>query len=82
MIYGMRVLFFVLVATVLEATGDAVVRVALTHPSLPARLGLFAAGTLLLGRDFVAPHDDQTAAGGSNGRRGGGSKRTRPTSDF
>ena len=48
MIYGMRVFFFVLVATVFEATGDAVVRVALTHPSLPGRVGLFALGTLLL----------------------------------
>jgi len=49
MICGMRVFFFVLVATVFEATGDAVVRVALTHPSPPARVGLFALGTLLLG---------------------------------
>ena len=42
-------MFFVLVATVLEATGDAVVRVALSHPSVPARVALFAIGTVLLG---------------------------------
>ena len=45
----MRVLGFVLLATVLEATGDAVIRVALHHPSPTARAGLFALGTALLG---------------------------------
>lgn len=44
----MRVFIFVLLATILEATGDAVVRIALHHPSIPARIGLFVLGALLL----------------------------------
>ncbi len=44
----MRVFLFVFAATVFEATGDATVRVALHHPSLPARIALFFAGTVLL----------------------------------
>ncbi|MCU1324534.1 MAG: hypothetical protein JWM43_4183 [Acidobacteriaceae bacterium] len=44
----MKIFLFVFVATLLEATGDAVLRLALHHPSLSARIGLFAAGGLLL----------------------------------
>jgi hypothetical protein len=44
----MRVFLFVLAATVLEATGDAIVRIALHHQSLWARVGLFLLGYLLL----------------------------------
>ncbi|HEY3990627.1 MAG TPA: hypothetical protein VGM02_15100 [Acidobacteriaceae bacterium] len=44
----MRVFFFVLVATILESTGDAIVRVALHRASLPARVGLFLMGGTLL----------------------------------
>src|SRR5689334_11199495 len=45
----MRVLLFVLAATVFEATGDAVVRLALGHAAGAGRIGLFAAGIGLLG---------------------------------
>jgi hypothetical protein len=45
----MKVFLFVLAATVFEATGDATIRVALHHPSWPARIGLALAGTALLG---------------------------------
>ena len=45
----MKVGLFVLLATVLEAAGDAIIRVALSHPSGAARAGLFALGTVLLG---------------------------------
>ena len=44
----MKVFLFVLAATLFEAAGDATVRIALHHPSLPARIGLFLAGTILL----------------------------------
>lgn len=44
----MRVFLFVLAATVFEASGDAIVRIALHHPSLPARIGFFLAGSVLL----------------------------------
>lgn len=44
----MKIFAFVLVATVLEATGDAVVRVALHHSSLSVRIGLFFLGAMLL----------------------------------
>lgn len=44
----MKIFLFVLVATVFEATGDAIVRLALHHPSLPARIGLFLIGAVLL----------------------------------
>jgi small multidrug resistance family-3 protein len=44
----MKVFLFVLAATVFEAAGDATVRIALHHPSLPARIGLFLAGAVLL----------------------------------
>jgi hypothetical protein len=44
----MKVFLFVLAATVLEATGDAVLRIALHNPSLPLRVVLFAVGGILL----------------------------------
>jgi drug/metabolite transporter (DMT)-like permease len=44
-----KVVSFVIAATILEATGDAVVRVALHHPSVGARIALFVLGTALLG---------------------------------
>jgi small multidrug resistance family-3 protein len=44
----MRIFLFVLLATILEATGDAIVRIALHHPSLPVRVGLFLVGGVLL----------------------------------
>jgi small multidrug resistance family-3 protein len=44
----MKIFLFVFAATVFEAVGDAVVRIALHHPSLPARIGLFIVGGTLL----------------------------------
>jgi len=44
----MKVFLFVLAATVFEASGDAIVRIALHHPSLATRIGLFLTGTVLL----------------------------------
>ena len=45
----MKVLAFVVVATVFEAVGDAVMRVALqTHFAVPARLALFGLASVLL----------------------------------
>jgi hypothetical protein len=44
----MKVFLFVLAATILEATGDSVLRIALHQPSLPARIGLFVVGGVLL----------------------------------
>jgi small multidrug resistance family-3 protein len=44
----MKIFLFVLVATIFEAVGDAIVRIALFHPSLPARIGLFIIGGTLL----------------------------------
>jgi small multidrug resistance family-3 protein len=44
----MRVFLFVFMATVLEATGDAIVRVALHQNSVPARVGLYLIGATLL----------------------------------
>ena len=45
----MKTFLFVLLATILEASGDAIVRIALHHPSLPVRIGLFLGGFILLG---------------------------------
>ncbi len=63
----MKVFLFVLLATVLEASGDAVVRIALHHPSIPARVGLFLLGSLLLtlyGTSLnLAPVDFATVTG-------------------
>lgn len=44
----MKVFLFVLAATVFEAVGDAVVRVAINHSSYPARIGFFLTGAVLL----------------------------------
>jgi hypothetical protein len=44
----MRIFLFVLAATICEASGDAIVRIALHHPSMPARVMLFLAGAVLL----------------------------------
>ena len=44
----MKIFLFVLCATIFEATGDAIVRIALHHPSMPARIGLFLLGAILL----------------------------------
>src|SRR5579871_5168256 len=44
----MRTFLFVFLATILEATGDAVVRVALHQTSGAARIGLFLAGAVAL----------------------------------
>jgi hypothetical protein len=45
----MKIFLFVLLATILEASGDAIVRFALHHPSSAARIGLFLGGFILLG---------------------------------
>ncbi len=44
----MKMFLFVLGATVLEATGDAILRIALHHASLPGRIGSFLLGGVLL----------------------------------
>jgi small multidrug resistance family-3 protein len=44
----MKIFIFVLAATVFEAAGDAIVRMALHHQSLWMRIGLFSLGYLLL----------------------------------
>jgi hypothetical protein len=44
----MRIFAFVLLATILEATGDAILRIALHHSSMAARIGLFLIGGVLL----------------------------------
>lgn len=65
----MKVLIFVFVATVLEATGDAVVRVALRQPvlSLAVRIAIFLMGAALLtlyGTSLnLAPVDFATVTG-------------------
>ena len=45
---GVHALAFLLIATTLEVSGDAVVRMAIYDHVGPARLGLFLAGALLL----------------------------------
>lgn len=45
---SMRVFLFVLAATILEATGDAIIRIALNRAASPARVGLFLMGGVLL----------------------------------
>ena len=45
----MKIFLFVLAATVLEAAGDAIVRIALNHQSSSVRIGLFLLGYILLG---------------------------------
>ena len=44
----MKTFLFVLAATIFEAAGDAIVRIALHHQSLSARIGLFLVGYTLL----------------------------------
>ena len=44
----MKVFAFIIAATIFEAVGDAVMRVALHHRATPGRVGLFAAATVLL----------------------------------
>lgn len=44
----MRIFLFVLLATILEATGDAVVRQAIHARSMPTRIGLFLVGAAAL----------------------------------
>lgn len=44
----MKIFIFVLLATVLEASGDAIVRIALQHNSWPVRVALFFIGAALL----------------------------------
>jgi small multidrug resistance family-3 protein len=42
------VLAFLIAATAMEASGDAIVRIGLAQPSWPLKAGLFAAGATLL----------------------------------
>ncbi len=44
----MKVFLFVLVATLFEAVGDAIIRIALHQISMPARIGLYLAGAIAL----------------------------------
>ena len=44
----MKIFLFVFAATIFEASGDAIVRIALHHQSLSARIGLFLLGYTLL----------------------------------
>jgi small multidrug resistance family-3 protein len=44
----MKIFLFVLLATILEAVGDAIIRIALHHHSSSARIGLFLLGGTLL----------------------------------
>jgi hypothetical protein len=44
----MQIFLYVLAATIFEALGDAVVRIALHRVSMPARTGLFLLGAALL----------------------------------
>jgi hypothetical protein len=44
----MKIFMFVLLATMLEASGDAVIRLALHHSSSPVRIALFLSGAVLL----------------------------------
>lgn len=44
----MKIFLFVLTATILEAAGDAILRIALHHPSLSTRISLFHVGGGLL----------------------------------
>src|ERR1700749_3211351 len=44
----MKIFLFVLLATLLEAVGDAIVRIALHQHSVPIRIGLYLAGAILL----------------------------------
>ena len=45
---SLKIFLFVLMATVFEAAGDAVVRLAIAAPRMPVRIGFFMLGTALL----------------------------------
>jgi len=45
---GIHPFFFLLVATIVEVSGDAVIRLALYNQAGPARIALFVAGAILL----------------------------------
>jgi small multidrug resistance family-3 protein len=45
----MKTLAFIVAATIFEAVGDAVMRIALHYHAMPTRIYLFALATLLLG---------------------------------
>ncbi len=63
----MKAFAFVLAAAILEATGDAVLRLALHHQSVTGRVGLFLLGSILLalyGTSLnLAPVDFATVTG-------------------
>jgi hypothetical protein len=63
----MKIFLCVLAATILEAAGDAIVRIALHHPSLATRIALFLGGYILLaayGTSLnLAPVDFATVTG-------------------
>jgi small multidrug resistance family-3 protein len=44
----MKIFAFVIAATIFEASGDAVIRLSLHGTTLPLRIGLFIAGSVLL----------------------------------
>jgi|SRR5215470_4276354 len=44
----MKVLAFIIAATIFEAVGDALMRIALHYHVMPSRLGMFAAAAVLL----------------------------------
>jgi drug/metabolite transporter (DMT)-like permease len=44
----MKVFAFIIAATIFEAVGDAVMRVALHHRAMPSRIGLFVLASILL----------------------------------
>ncbi len=43
-----KIFLFVLLATISESFGDAIIRISLRHPSIFSRVALFLAGTVLL----------------------------------
>ena len=63
----MKVFAFIIAATIFEAVGDAVMRIALHYHILPGRILLFATATLLLAMYGaflnLAPVDFATATG-------------------
>src|SRR5438105_14638819 len=63
----MKALAFIIAATIFEAVGDAVMRIALHYHVLPGRIILFASATLLLALYGaflnLAPLDFATATG-------------------
>ena len=63
----MKALAFIIAATIFEAVGDAIMRIALHYHVLPGRIILFASATLLLALYGaflnLAPLDFATATG-------------------